>query len=79
MNRLNLKRVILLRKCIKSITQIIRRDHLEHEKWANEIDHGTEQLFVTYLDEPTQENYDSFGSYWFSTAPIVRQIIESKR
>lgn len=79
MNRENLRRVILLRKCIKSVTKIIRAEHSDFTSWANEVDRGTEHLFVSYLDEPTQEHYDMFASYWYSTAPVVRQIIETKK
>jgi hypothetical protein len=71
-----LQKIFALRKSIKEVTQIIRKDYPDYTKWATEIDRDIEELFTNYLDEPISENYDAFGRHWFSTEPIIRQIME---
>jgi hypothetical protein len=73
-----LQKIFALRKSIKEITQIIRKDYPDYTKWALQIHQDIENLFTNYLDEPKSENFDAFGRHWCSTEPIIRQIMEGK-
>lgn len=73
-----LQKIFALRKSIKEVTQIVRKDYPDFTKWATQVDQDIEELFTNYLDEPNNENFDAFGKHWFSTEPVIRQIMEGK-